>query len=127
MKVGTFSLLGLASALLIGTPALATPLHALQNHQQKQHKVLLNEHAVFARLNLDALRVNLRGDNGKPSHQKEHKHLQFGPRGLHAHGKPGKPTTPPSHDVPMPEPGAALLFALGTGMVATYLRRPRIA
>ena len=70
-----------------------------------------------------------RHDNGK--------HLGWfkkGPKGPKHHDKPGKPgdthpgpvggpKEPPSHESPIPEPSAALLFGVGTGMVGLRLRR----
>jgi hypothetical protein len=49
------------------------------------------------------------------------------PSGSEGGGVVIPPTNPGGTEVPMPEPGAALLFALGTGMVALYLKRPQTA
>jgi hypothetical protein len=66
--------------------------------------------------------------------QRHHKPVVSGtPGGGTGSGEGGGVVLPPvgtpggGTEVPMPEPGAALLFALGTGIVATYLRRPQTA
>jgi hypothetical protein len=145
MTVRSGSLIALTALLLcsLAAPAFATP-HSGHGHGKKSDKrvLLLDRHDNG--LHLGWMTWSARYDMRQLlRHERERRHAAL-MAWLKSHrGKkpstggtvPGGGSTlppvvtPPSGgtQVPMPEPGAALLFALGTGMVALYMRRPQAA
>ena len=124
----TLALLSAAVLCFAAAPAGAT-IHAGKT-KSSHPSVLLHGnsgHGHIGALPFGAIRLDLgRHDNGRHLGQLKHK----GPKDHGLHGKlkgtggPVRPPQPPSHDdVPMPEPSAALMFALGTGIVGISLRR----
>ena len=134
--------LGLGTLLLclLAAPAFATPHSGIGKPSVDKRVLLLNRHDNG--LHLGHFTWSARFDLRELLRQQRERRHALLLAWLKSHRRvvsppssepvPGGGTTfPPSGSgsttgtVPMPEPGAALLFALGTSMVALYLRRPQ--
>jgi hypothetical protein len=141
MTVRSGSLLGLMLlAGLIAAPALATP-HSGGDKLSPNKRVVLLSGSHDRGLHLGFVPWSVRFDLRELIRQHRERQHALLMAWLRRH-RVSPPSTEPSPggggvfppsvggdtgQVPMPEPGAALLFALGTGMVALYLKRPQPA
>jgi hypothetical protein len=149
MRIGSLIGLTVSIACFLAAPALATPHPGPGGGPGKpatSKHVLLGNNGHDNGLHLGQLPWSIRFDLREfLRQQRENRHAML-MAWLRSHRKPaptggtspggnegGGVVLPPvgtpsgGTEVPMPEPGAALLFALGTGMVALYLKRPQTA
>ena len=140
MRFGSLLGLTVSIACFLAAPALATPHPGAGSGKPSLNKhVLLGNNGHDNGLHLGQLPWSVRFDLRELlRQQRENRHAML-MAWLRSHRKPapsgseGGVVLPPvgtpsgGTEVPMPEPGAALLFALGTGMVALYLKRPQTA
>jgi hypothetical protein len=144
MRIGSLIGLTVSIACFLAAPALATPHPGAGKPAANKH-VLLGNNGHDNGLHLGQLPWSVRFDLREfLRQQRENRHAML-MAWLRQHRKPAPTGTSPGGsegggvvlppvgtpsggtEVPMPEPGAALLFALGTGMVALYLKRPQTA